>query len=239
MSDYKYIELKNKILKKINSGEYPQSKPIASERVMAQQEKCSRMTVRQAITSLVQQGYLYRRQGQGTFVSTNKFTQNNIMSFTKSISSKGKIPNTKVIEFTNEVIDHIPSINYDFGSKRYFVAKRVRLADDIAVAIETVYIPYSNCPNLKEQMLTGSLHSLMEEKYNLLPENFEFSVSASNCIASDMDILSISKNSAVLNIVSKYYTETSKLVYVEKATYRGDMFEYQFHSNKRQATSTL
>jgi len=51
--------------------------------------------------------------------------------------------------------------------------------------------------------------------------------------------LNVSKNTAVLNIVSKYYSESSKLIYIEKAVYRGDMFEYEFVSNKGQANPIL
>jgi len=239
MEEYKHIILKNKIMKKIENGDYAESKPIPSERVLASEENCSRMTVRQAITSLVQQGVLYRRQGQGTFVSTNKFTQNNIMSFSKSILSKGKIPNTVVAYFTKRNIAEVKGIPFDFEDKTYFIAKRIRFADKTAIAIETVYIPFNNCPTLKEDNLKKSLHGLMEKKYDMVPHNSEFSVSASICSDSDMQVLNVKKNSAVLNIVSKYYTSSSKLIYIEKAVYRGDMFEYEFASNKGLANPIL
>ena len=239
MSDYKYIKLKNKILEKIGNGEYAESKLIPSERILAKAENCSRMTVRQALTSLVQEGILYRRQGQGTFVSTHKFTQNNIMSFSKSISSKGKMPNTVVAFFLKKNISTVGSIPFDFEDQLYFIAKRIRYADKTAIAIETVYIPFNNCPNLKEENLKGSLHDVMDKKYDMAPKNSEFSVSASICSDADQTILNVSKNTAVLNIVSKYYSESSKLIYIEKAVYRGDMFEYEFVSNKGQANPIL
>jgi len=224
--DFKYSAIEKKILLKIEKGEYAPGRPISSERVLAESEGLSRMTVRQAVSNLVQQGMLYRKQGRGTFVSANKFIQSNLMSFTKAISSKGKTPQTKILEFKECMPVKDPSIDFDFNGSKYFVAKRLRLADETPVAIEVVYLPFENCPNLKSDMLKASLHDLMREKYGLEPKSCELSVSASLCDDEGLKTLNITKNSPVLNILSKYYSISGKLIYLEKAVYRGDMYEY-------------
>jgi GntR family transcriptional regulator len=232
MPDYKYNMIKNMILEKIESGEYAESAPIESERVLAVSQNCSRMTVRQAISHLVQQGVLYKKQGKGTFVSTNKFSQNSIMSFTKAISSKGKTPNTRVVSFDQKHVSQLSSVAFDLHDTHYFVSKRIRLADITPIAVETVYIPFENCPNLKREMLESSLHQLMEQKYSMTPASCEFSISAMICSEQDMQNLNLPKNSAVLNIISAYYTDKSQLIYIENGVYRGDMYEYQIKSGQ-------
>ena len=68
-----YLKIKEDILQKIEAGEYKKSSRIEPERQLSLQYGVSRMTLRQAIEELVGEGYLYKVQGRGTFVSTPAF----------------------------------------------------------------------------------------------------------------------------------------------------------------------
>jgi len=239
MADNKFIELKKKILKKIASGEYLPGAPIPSERELALKENMSRMTVRHAISDLVNQGVLFRQQGRGTFVSASRFTQHNLMSFTKAISNKKKTPKTQVLSFNNAYAGEHPAIDAILNAPHYFIAKRLRSADDIPVALETVYIPFNNCPNLKNEMLEASLHDLMANKYMLEVKSCELSVSAALCGDTDAKDLNVSRSFPVLNITSKYFTASGQLIYLEKALYRGDMYEYNLYAVKGQGLTEI
>jgi len=236
MSENKFAALEKKILKRIKDGTYPAGQPIPSERILAQNEGMSRMTVRQAISDLVQQGVLFRQQGRGTFVSANKFTENNLMSFSKAIANKGKLPKTTVLSFALASADDYPETEQLFAGQKVYVAKRLRQADDTPVAIETVYIPFAHSPNLKKEMLEGSLHSLMQQRYELEAKTCELVVSASLCTEADQKTLAVQKHAPVLNIRSKYFTTSGELIYIEKAVYRGDMYEYILYTVKGQVT---
>ena len=238
MSENKFASLEKKILARIKNGTYPPGRPIPSERILAESEGMSRMTVRQAISDLVQQGVLFRQQGRGTFVSANKFTENNLMSFSKAIANKGKTPSTQVLMFSLASADDFADIEPLLGEQKIYIAKRLRLADDIPVAVETVYIPFVHSPTLKKEMLSGSLHDLMREKYDLEPKTCELSVSASLCTETDQRVLGVPKNTPVLNIRSKYFSTSGELIYIEKAAYRGDMYEYILFTTKGQASPT-
>lgn len=63
----KYFQLKN-ILKMMVEMQPPHEK-ILSENQLAQRYKVHRLTSRQAITELVNEGILYREQGRGTFIA--------------------------------------------------------------------------------------------------------------------------------------------------------------------------
>ncbi|MEX1307962.1 MAG: GntR family transcriptional regulator [Eubacteriales bacterium] len=238
MSENKFASLEKKILARIKNGTYPPGRPIPSERILAESEGMSRMTVRQAISDLVQQGVLFRQQGRGTFVSANKFTENNLMSFSKAIANKGKTPSTQVLMFSLANASDFAETEPLLGDQKIYLAKRLRLADDIPVAVETVYIPFVHSPNLKKEMLKGSLHDLMREKYDLEPKTCELSVSATLCTETDQRVLRVTKNTPVLNIRSKYFSTSGELIYIEKAAYRGDMYEYILFTTKGQASPT-
>lgn len=64
----KYMKLKEQLLSWIAGGRYRPGDKLPSENELAEQFGLSRQTVRQSIGELVQEGWLVREQGKGTFV---------------------------------------------------------------------------------------------------------------------------------------------------------------------------
>lgn len=67
-----YLQVKDVILKRIIDGEYPQACIIPSESKLADDFGTSISTIRQALSILVSEGHLLKKQGRGTFVSEKK-----------------------------------------------------------------------------------------------------------------------------------------------------------------------
>ncbi|MFC5701707.1 GntR family transcriptional regulator [Cohnella faecalis] len=65
----KYMQLKEQILSWIAGGRFRPGDKLPSENELAEQFSLSRQTVRQSIGELVQDGWLAREQGKGTFVT--------------------------------------------------------------------------------------------------------------------------------------------------------------------------
>lgn len=65
----KYIIIKNLLIKNIETDVYINGEKIPSEKELREQFNVSRHTIRQAISELVNEGYLVKHQGSGTFVS--------------------------------------------------------------------------------------------------------------------------------------------------------------------------
>lgn len=75
----KYLLIKNNIQEKIINNDYVLGSKIPSEAELRKQYNVSRHTIRLAIAKLVNEGYLVKQQGSGTFVSdyyksNNKYT---------------------------------------------------------------------------------------------------------------------------------------------------------------------
>ena len=71
----KYIQLKDFIKSSIQNGELLKGEKIFSENELAARFGISRHTVRQAVGEMVNEGWLYRAQGSGTFVNSTKGTR--------------------------------------------------------------------------------------------------------------------------------------------------------------------
>ncbi len=62
------------------------------------------MTVRQAVNNLVNDGYLVRRRGKGTFVAAKKIEQplKGLTSFSEDMRARGMEPDTVVLGFETQ-----------------------------------------------------------------------------------------------------------------------------------------
>jgi GntR family transcriptional regulator len=220
-----YLKLKNDILEKIEKGVYVPGKTLPSERDIASAWGLSRMTARAAISELVSAGVLYREQGRGTFVSARKMQQRNISSFSETVRQMGFKPSTKVLEFARVKPSHDIAERLMTGDAEVYRALRLRLADDIPVAVEEVFIPFQICPGLKKEDLLSSLYTLIETFGNKVG-SADCSVSAFHPGARQQEYLNINRNTPVLKIDSLYYSASGVTLYYERAVYRADMYEY-------------
>ena len=96
----KYYLLKKGILNKIETGEYQEGAMIESERELMERYQFSRITVRKAIDELVNEGYLYRIQGKGTYVKGDSQSQDLfcLNSCTEDVRRLGRTPSKKTKE---------------------------------------------------------------------------------------------------------------------------------------------
>ncbi len=89
-----YFQIMEQLKTQIKNGELKADALLPSEREYAEQFGISRMTVRQALSNLVNEGFLYRQKGRGTFVSKLKMEQplQGLTSFTEDMRSRGMKP---------------------------------------------------------------------------------------------------------------------------------------------------
>ncbi len=96
-----YIKIADWIMEKIQSGEWIPGYMIPSEKELCEQFQVSRPTVRLALSTLVNDGYLVRVKGKGSFVSKPRILEDStifIESFSSEMASKGKEIQTEVLE---------------------------------------------------------------------------------------------------------------------------------------------
>ena len=88
----KYVVVREHLLALIAQGLEPGA-PMPSERELCELFGVSRMTVRQAVDTLVVDGVLKRHQGKGTFVASPKVDlQLRLTSFTEEMRRRGMTP---------------------------------------------------------------------------------------------------------------------------------------------------
>src|SRR5690606_34330224 len=94
-------QLRMKLMEKIEGKIWSPGTQIPSERELCSEYGVSRMTVREVLKELVQDGYLSRKQGKGTFVTLREFKHELTSSYSLSeeLEREGVNSNFKIISF--------------------------------------------------------------------------------------------------------------------------------------------
>ncbi|MBV9710779.1 MAG: GntR family transcriptional regulator [Ktedonobacteraceae bacterium] len=234
----RYYQLKEIMRERVRVGAWKPGDLIPSERELGETYGISRMTVRQAITELVNEGLFYREQGRGTFVSHNKITQQliHLTGFTEDISARGQRPSTKVISAAMHPADETiaEKLRISPGTS-IFRLQRLRLADDEPLAIELSQILFKDCERLLEEDLEhNSLYRLLETKYGVTLMEADQEIEAGLASNEDAQILKIPPGGAVLYTRRVTYTERNQPVEYAKAVYCGHKYTFYTHMMREQ-----
>ncbi|MGG3660804.1 GntR family transcriptional regulator [Bacillus gobiensis] len=231
-----YHQIEEQLKAMIDKGELQPDTLLPSEREYSETFGISRMTVRQALSNLVSQGYLYRQKGKGTFVSKQKIKQplQGLTSFTEDMKSRGRKPSSKLLRF--EIIkadEHISNqLSRPYGTSVYEIM-RIRLADDIPMALETMYIPIDLLKGLTEADLNASLYEYVEKHLDSLIGHARKELEAGIANAFEASHLDISKGTPVLLMKRISFLQNGTPFEYVKSVYRGDRYSFIFQMDRQ------
>ena len=142
---------------------------IPSERQLSAEFGVSRLTLRAALDELAREGYLVRRRGSGTYVQQPKISQELTMtSFSEDMRRRGMAPGSRTLSLTRQLAGaRLGRFLHVSPGEEIVVVRRLRLADGVSMAIETLHIPASLVPGVKPSDLEGSFYELLRAKYDL------------------------------------------------------------------------
>ncbi|MDP0494448.1 MAG: GntR family transcriptional regulator [Fusobacterium sp. JB021] len=220
-----YYQLANLIRKEIEQGLYKEGDKIPSERDLKEKFKISRVTVNKAINLLIEDGFLTRKRGQGTFINSSKVEFfPGLLGFTEIIKNKNMIPSSKVIlkKIINPDKFLCEKLKISKTDKVMFT-ERIRLANNQIINLEKSYIPLKLCENLFNIDL--STHSIYKElsKKGYKPSKATQEIKA---ILSDEELskyLKISLNEAVLKNTRLTFSKETPIQYSINY-YKGDIY---------------
>ncbi|MCM2676998.1 GntR family transcriptional regulator [Alkalicoccobacillus plakortidis] len=160
-----YRKIAQQMKEEISKGEWKEGNAIPTELMLSETYQASRVTVRQAIKVLVQQGLLYKIQGSGTYVSEHKYEHNiyELTGFTEEMRALNKNIINKVLTFSVVEPEEriVQALGLEEGEKVYYI-RRQRWADDIPLIVEDTYLPLELFPDLTYQIMEGSKYDFIE-----------------------------------------------------------------------------
>ena len=140
-----YYQLAQSIEHAINTGALAPGDRLENELSLTSRLGLSRPTARQAIQELVKKGLLVRKRGVGTQVVRSQFRRDErLSSLNEDLAKAGRTPSTRVLEYSVGQLD--PDIRDAIEAAtpvdvEFLKIRRLRLADDVPLAILTNYLP--------------------------------------------------------------------------------------------------
>jgi GntR family transcriptional regulator len=165
-----YVQIQEYIAELILSGKLAPESKIPSERDFSVDLEVSRMTVRRAITELVNEGLLERRHGSGTYVAKPKvtFEETELVDTVQAMRNRNLSTTSQLLEFGEIATSRrlAEKLEIEIGRPLYRVVI-LRLANRVPVLLERVFFPCSRCPDLEEYDLEKTnIYDLLTAGYH-------------------------------------------------------------------------
>ena len=224
-----YYQISDILLQKIAAHEVRPHQQIPSEEKLAGVFEVSRLTARQAIQRLVNEGKVYRKRGHGTFVAESKIERKvaKLSSVAEDTEKAGLKPGSVILE-KNIILPKAEerSILRLRAEEKVLEIKRLRLANHQPIAIGRSIMPVSLFPGLADETLAGvvSLTRFMEEKYGLRIGYAHQKIQAVNATPEQARLLKIKKGTSLLHMNRLFFTPDQKPVGIFETFYRGDRY---------------
>ncbi len=235
-----YNQIRDLIVSDIRSGRYAVHQRLPSERELSAQHGVSRMTVRQAVIDLQRDGFIYAQVGKGTFVAPPKMDQllRQVTSFTDEVRGRGDTPSSRVLRATVGLADAEITGALGLDPRAPVITlSRVRLANEVPLAIETARLPHRLFPDLLDHdFARESLYKVLTRDYHLTLVAAQQTIEASLANEDELRVLEMEAPAAVLRMRRLTRDADGRAVEFVASTYRGD--RYQLHSNLEPAQIT-
>ena len=225
-----YIQLKELLQSQIKSGDYAIGARLPSERELAQRYGVSRMTARQSLQALAQEGLINSRVGKGTFVSAPKIDQElrTLTSFSEDMQQRGLAPSSRILVAEVRPADQeIAGRLQVAGGSDVAVLKRVRLADAQPLAVETTHVSYRLCPGLLDRydFSRVSLYDVLRRDYGWELVWADQIIETRLPDEAECAVLHVGKRTPVLCFTRVTYNNDDRPLEFVRSMYRGDRYQ--------------
>jgi DNA-binding GntR family transcriptional regulator len=224
-----YYQVAQAIEHAINTGALAPGDRLENELSLTSRLGLSRPTARQAIQELVKKGLLVRKRGVGTQVVRSQFRRTEALSsLNEDIIKAGKIPGTRLLEYSVGPLDQDirDAIDAAAVSESEFIKiRRLRLADDVPLAILTNYLP-TRFEITEENMQSKSLYACLRS----LGVNLKIAhqqISARLMTDDEAELLDAETPAACLTVDRIAYDDVGQFVEFGRHTYHAAQYSIQ------------
>lgn len=225
-----YIQVTDLIKDQISKKFWQLDEMIPSENELAATYEVSVGTVKKALSKLVDEGILYRRQGKGTFVNRPDFKRSfmRFFRFGTDYNLEERFLSSKVL--SSDIITpakRIRSMLKLADNEKTITIKRIRYLNDLPLMLQDLYLPYEIFKGFDEIDISQQLlYPIYDEKFKtpvVWADEYLQPTIADNNVA---EALKINPGDPVISIERIVYTYGDEPVEVRSSIGRGDKFRY-------------
>jgi GntR family transcriptional regulator len=230
-----YAQLKETLIAAIRGGDLARGDKLPSQRELCERYRMSHMTVRRAISELLNEGVIYAIHGKGLYVAERKQdAERGLVGFSEEMARRGMTVASQVLaaEITAASTVLAEALGVAPGTALVHL-RRLRLADGQPMAIQTGYLPHALCPGLLAHDLAHqSLYELLRGHYGLrLAESLTVVETA---LADDEQarLLGLALPAPMLITEQISYLDGGRAVEFVRTAYRGDRYRLRMRERE-------
>jgi len=222
-----YYQLKKQLLSLIKDSKLVEGELLPPENDLCEILNVSRPTIRQAFSELVNEGYLTRHKGKGTFVSRPKVEDrffSKLQTFQEEMAERGLSPSTLVVTLKKIKGPHEANEKLSIPlSEPLLYLSRVRSVNATPLVYVETFLPYRTFEKLMAiDFSTNSLYDSIEKIYRMRVNKVRREFMAVNAHQREAELLGIAAKKAI-NLVKTVAFSDNSPVEFSIARYRGDV----------------
>jgi GntR family transcriptional regulator len=225
-----YRQLESLLREDITAGHLRPGDQLPSEPDLARQHGIARMTARQAIDKLVEEGLLVRRRGRGTFVAEPRmaYPPASLISFSRTMAALGRPVTTRLLDL--ELVPAHGEIAKDLAIEEgepVLLVRRLRLVDGKPVAVHASYMDKSYLNGLSAaDLLKKPISEAMENVNGVRIVSSRDYLEATAATYEEAQLLQMTPGEPIQIVRGVAFTEDHRPVLATLAAYRADCFRF-------------
>ncbi len=231
------------LLSRLEAGKVRPDDKLPPEESLAAALGVSRMTLRQALGTLEQQGWIERRRGRsgGNLIREPSIDVDltGLPGFTEQMRRANVRAGARVVRAGVMVAppDVAEGLELARGQDVMEIV-RVRSARRQPLALEETYLPAHLFPGLLDHTLAGSLYELMRRTYDLAPDRAVEWLEPEISSAEHAALLDVEPGSALMLVTRKASTAAGVVVEYARDRYRSDRTRIRLHTGAGKHVAT-
>jgi GntR family transcriptional regulator len=234
-----YQQLKDVLRRAVEAGMWSPGQAIPTEKELTERYGVSRITVRQALAGLVDEGLLLRRHGRGTFVAPRSAQPiaealSDFTGHVEELQRRGLNPVPEVLALERRPLpaEVAPALEQPEGTESWFLYRRTAL-DGLPLMLSEVWLPAGLGVDLSREALErAGLNQLLAEQ-GRPPVRGQQRIAAQTAGAAEAELLGIGRGEALLRAVRVIYGADDRPLVWFRTLYRADRYEYEVELKRR------
>lgn len=224
-----YFQLENLLKEQIEEGEYLKGDVFPTEKQLQKTYDVSRVTVRQAVSNLVNAGYLECHRGIGTIVVFQKIDEKlkQVISFSEEMCQHGIVMETSYCHIAKVKASKVIALNLSTGEQdKCYKLVRVRCAKGVPIVYSITYLKDNIAFPLHDELYKKSLYQLLKEEYGVQIVKGQDTLEAIGANKEISGFLEVEEGSPVFKRTRKTFDQKNETIEYTVCFYPGDKYKY-------------
>jgi GntR family transcriptional regulator len=231
-----HTRIREDLRSQIARGVFAPRQRLDSEAQLMRRYGVSRITVRQALQTLEQQGLIVKVAGKGSFVAPEKPSQDltQLQGLAEAMTPQGHLIRNRVLAVRHESADAALALRLGLALGEPVVhLRRVRLADGVPLSLDLTWLPAAEGERIAQgDLVRRDVFVLLEQELGLALGHADLSIDAVAAKPEAADELGIEPGEALLRIDRLTHTAGGRPIGWETRYCRTDRFRWRLRLNR-------